>query len=56
LPAPRYNAARATLDGTLYVAGGVRNIDPVRTVFAYDARANCWRLADSRVVESRPLG
>ena len=31
----------ATLGGRLYVAGGVRNVDPVRTVFVYDGRR--WR-------------
>ena len=43
LPAPRYNAGAAALDGRLYVAGGVREIDPVRTVFVYDGRR--WRTA-----------
>ena len=41
IPAPRYNAGAATLGGKLYLAGGVRNVDPVRTVFVYDGRR--WR-------------
>src|SRR5262249_36202739 len=41
LPAPRYNAAAASLGGKLYVAGGVRRINPVRTVFVFDGRG--WR-------------
>ena len=40
-PAPRYNAAAASLGGRLYVVGGVRTIDPVRTTFVYDGRR--WR-------------
>ena len=43
LPAPRYNSAAATLGGRLYVAGGVRGVDPVRSVFVYDARRNRWQ-------------
>src|SRR5207248_10528552 len=39
LPEPRYNAAAAALGGRLYVAGGVRRIDPVRTVFVFDGRS-----------------
>jgi hypothetical protein len=27
----------------VYVAGGVRNIDPLRTVFSYDPRTDRWR-------------
>ncbi|MDX6482007.1 MAG: hypothetical protein QOG85_2517 [Gaiellaceae bacterium] len=38
LPVPRYNAAAAALGGKLYVAGGVRGFDPVRTVFVFDGQ------------------
>ena len=45
LPVPRYNAAAAALGGKLYVAGGVRGVDPVRNMFVFDARADRWRSA-----------
>jgi N-acetylneuraminic acid mutarotase len=41
LPEPRYNAAAAPLGGKVYVAGGVRSIDPVRSAFVFDGRR--WR-------------
>jgi PKD repeat protein len=45
MPSPRVFPATAALNGTIYVAGGLGDNDPLSDILAYDPGTNAWRTA-----------
>ena len=42
MPAPRYSAASAVVDGKLWLMGGRTNFTPLSTVIIYDVATDTW--------------